>query len=99
MIYKVSHKDQARSCLHAAFNRDGPIEVIFDAEEGVYTDEIPINILRCTRCDRRFSDILEDVVWGTRHRDCPWDGCDDLEVITTVELVIQGMQVLFRGDR
>jgi hypothetical protein len=75
------------------------MEVIFDVEEGVYANEIPVNIIRCKRCNRRFSDNLEDVKLSTRHKECPWDGCDDLEVITTVELVVQGMQVLFRGDR
>ena len=62
MIYKVKSPEKAWSILHNAFNSyGGPLEVSFDVGVDVDPMKIPINIIRCTKCDLRSGETLYDV--------------------------------------
>lgn len=94
MIHKIKNKREALRLLCGAFARSCPPPV-FDLDENLDPDEIPINVRRCPKCWHNTRDTLEDVLLNRLATDCPECGTRFVKLIS-VELIVQGDEVLFK---
>ena len=97
-MYRIKSAEAAWLCLKNAFDRDGPTEVSFDLEVGVDKWNVPINWLQCEKCPAYNFDTYRDVVNLTQATNCPSCG-RKITTTNTIDLIIQGMTVVFRRPR
>lgn len=96
MICKIQNKERAWCFLCAAIDCGSPTP-IFDVDEDYNPSEIPVNVYRCPRCDYLAGDTLEDVALDKWVTNCSKCG-EHLDYLISVDLIVQGMQVVFRKD-
>lgn len=96
MIHQIHNKEEAWRLLCATYDCGGPMPT-FDLDAGLDPSEIPVNLYVCPTCGRYIGDTLEDLELHCFAINCKRCG-SLLDCLLTVELVIQGMKIHFRGD-